>query len=178
MPTFKVVPCNAYTDTNVALQLFAGTCCSGSGPQSTNLTFSVPVETSADVSVVPSTTSFDISSQTRTLAFGNLTSAAQLDCDISIRSNSGYTLKVASANGQKLVQTPGVSTTIPYTISIGGTGQNLSGGGQVTVANQPATVTTPVAGTNLRTVVTIGTLTGNEISGNYRDDLSLTLSAN
>ncbi|MBI1309307.1 MAG: hypothetical protein GC129_05615 [Proteobacteria bacterium] len=181
VPAGQVAAANAspYADNGVVLEVWEGVL--GLLPVLRNtatLNFSTTVLSSVDVAVVGTGSPFAIGSTSRNVNFGTASSGAQQNFDLSIRSNDGYQISMQSANGQKLKHSiSSVSTTIPYTITVSGTSQNLSSGGAVTVATSASGATTPAIGTNIPVRVTLGTLSGAETSGNYNDTLSLSITA-
>lgn len=144
---------------------------------SKTVTFRAVADSSIDLSLVDSGGSFSASDTTQTVDFDTLTSGETLAYDTLVRSNDGYSITMQSANGQvmKHESAPSVSSTVPYTLTLGGVGANLSSGSAVTVKTH--TGTTPAAGDRLGTSFSVGTLNGAEAPGNYSDVITVTVSA-
>lgn len=144
---------------------------------SKTITFRAIADSSIDLSLVDSGGTFSASDTTQTVDFDTLTSGETLNYDTLVRSNDGYSITMQSANGQvmKHQSASAVSSAVPYAVSFGGAGADLSSGGAVTVRTHSGT--TPATGDRLGTSFTVGTLTGAEAPGHYSDVITVTVSA-
>ena len=166
-----------YTDT-VYLDVYEGVPGSGVWRNGVAVTFQARVLSSVDMAVVAPGGAFSLGATSRNVDFGDVGSGAQRDFDISVRSNVGYRVTMTSANRQQLVKTaPAVPQTIPYGVTVGGLGQDLSGGEAVNVGQSAPGATTPALGLNLPVVVTLGTIPAAMPAGTYQDALSLSVSS-
>lgn len=170
---------NFYTD-SVTLGLYEGAP-GDSAPvlrDSVVVTFRARVAGSVDLSVVNTGAAFAIGSTNRSEAFGNAGSGASRAFDISVRSNVGYAVTAQSANGQILKHaTASVTSTLPYAIKVNNVSVNLSTPNTPVQVAAASGAVTPVNGTNVPVTVTLGTLSGHEVAGNYSDTVGLTVSA-
>jgi hypothetical protein len=175
----QVVRAGNYSDNTLTVTLYNGTF-GGINSQSDTATISFQgaVASSVDLSLVPSGGSFDPSDNNETLNFSPLTTAAQKNFDLIIRSNDGYSISLQSTNSQKLRHStyPTVSDLINYSLTFNGGSVNLSGGGAVTVASSSGT-TTSASGTSFPSSLTIGTVSSNQTAGSYSDYISVNVSA-
>ncbi len=142
------------------------------------ITFQSKVDSSVDLSLVDSTSPFDITDILQTVDFGNLVSGTTKGFDIVVRSDDGYKVTLQSANKQKLlIQNATYTDKVPYTLTVGGVTVDLSSGGAVSAVSSSGTTTT-ASGVVLPVVVKLGTLTGTETSGTYKDIVTVTVIAN
>ena len=142
------------------------------------ITFQSKVDSNVNLSLVDTGSAFNLSDNLQTVDFGNLTSGAVQGFDIVVRSNDGYKITLQSANNQKMVYQGSAAYTdkIAYTMKVNGGLVDLSAG--TAVSPVAVTGTTTAAGVALPVVVTLGTLTGHETAGTYKDTITVTISAN
>lgn len=135
------------------------------------------MDSSVDLSLVDSGGSFSTGDTAQTIDFDTLTSNETLSYDTIVRSNDGFSLSFQSQNGQVLkhLDAPAVSSAVPYAVLLDGAPVNLSSGSAVQVRTHSGT--TPAAGQRIGTDFTIGTLSGHEVPGTYRDVITVTVSA-
>lgn len=143
---------------------------------SATVTLQARAESIVELSLVDTGAGFSGNDNAQTLDFMDLTSGESLSYDTLIRSNAGYTVKFQSANGQTLQHLVNGGYKIPYSMTFGGGSVNLMSGNQVTAATSPSV--TSAGGDRYATQFTIGTLSGAEATGNYRDIITVTLSSN
>lgn len=142
--------------------------------QSKNITLRALADSSIDLSLVDSGGAFSAGDTAQTVDFDTLTSGEFLNYDTMIRSNDGYAVTFQSQNGQRLKHLTS-NATVPYSVQLDGNTLDLSSGSTVQVKTQ--TGTTPAAGHRLPTRFTIGTLSGGEPPGDYKDVITVTISA-
>ncbi len=142
------------------------------------ITFQSKVDSNVNLSLVDSGSAFNLSDNLQTVDFGNLTSGAVQGFDIVVRSNDGYKITLQSANNQNMVYQGSAAYTdkIAYTMKVNGSLVDLSAG--TAVSPVAVTGTTSAAGVALPVVVTLGTLTGHETAGTYKDTITVSISAN
>lgn len=176
----QVVAANAtrYQDTSLTLSLYTGLLLGVYVlADSKTITFRAQAESSVDLSLVSTGGAFSTSSTTQTVNFGTLSNGETMSYDTIIRSNDGYLVTMKSQNSEVMKQaSPSVTTTVPYTMTFGGSLVNLSSGATTTVISHSGT-TTPATGDRYATKFTIGTLTGGETAGTYQDVITVTVSA-
>lgn len=165
-----------YDDT-ITIQIYTGDP-SGAyakyGGGRTRVDLEVTVPNISELSIVGDGGAYDPAATAYTMDFGPLATGQLQNADMLFRSNSPYTLSVASANGGVLVNTLITTSTdqIPYTLRVNGVAANLGGNFKIDQTN---------AGTGpiyLRydLQVEIGTF-GVVDAGIYEDVLTFTLSA-
>ncbi len=140
------------------------------------LTFQTKVDSSVDLSLVPSGIPFNLSSTQQTVDFGNMVSGTAKGFDMVIRSNDGYKITLTSANKQKMAYQGAATDKVSYTLKVNGAAVNLSAG--TPVSPVAITGTTNSTGVAVPVVVTLGALTGTETAGTYKDAITVTVSAN
>lgn len=116
---------------------------------------------------------FDVSSTTRTMNFGVLTTGEIQTADLVLKYNAGYRVLVRTQYGGQLRRQggPGVYS-VPYSMTLNGTAaalttsdqQVLSGGGL-----------NPAGGQRLPVIVTVGTVAANQAPGSYQDEIIFTV---
>lgn len=143
---------------------------------SATITFQAKAESIVELSLVDAGNGFNSGDTTQTVDFSDLTSGEFLSYDTMIRSNAGYMVKFQSANNQLLKHLVKPSHTVPYSMLFGASSVDLSSGSEVVAATSSGV--TPAAGSRFATKFTVGTMTGAEAAGNYRDIITVTLSSN
>lgn len=165
-----------FQDTPVTMTLYAGLLLGLYQQVDTRtMTFQARAESSVDLSLVDSGGAFSMADTAQTVDFGNLSAGQLRSYDTMVRTNDGYRITLQSQNGQKLQHLTVPAQTVPYTFSIGGVAVDLSSGAAVQALS--ANTVTPATGARLQTDVTIGAMSGVEMPGNYRDVITVTVSA-
>lgn len=132
------------------------------------------VEKKIDLSIVNTGAPFDLSSTTKTLNFGTLTSGEQLGFDLVVKFNAGYRIRISSENNGNLKRV-GFSNLISYTLQMNGSPLSLAGSASNPVLLAQGTGVSGAAGLRFGGWVTIGSVTG-AVPGNYSDTVTVTVS--
>ena len=142
------------------------------------ITFQSKVDSNVNLSLVDSGSAFNIGSNLKTIDFGSMTSGTVRTFDIVVRSNDGYKVSLQSANKQNMVYSDSAaySDKVPYAFKVNGAVVDLSTG--LPVSPVAVTGTTSSSGVAMPVVVTLGTRTGNETAGNYKDTVTVSVIAN
>lgn len=168
-----------YTDVNLTLSLYSGQLLLNPTLEaSKTITFRANVDSSVDVSLAESGKRFDIGETTQLIDFGTLESGEQRGFDVVVRSNDGYVVTMQSQNQQLLVHSraPAIRDTVSYSVVFNGGGVDLSTGAPVPVI--AGTGTTPATGISFPIEFSVGTLSGNEVTGTYSDIIYVEVAAN
>jgi hypothetical protein len=121
-----------------------------------------------DLSLVDSGAPFDIGSTIKNMNFGALSQGQQLNFDLVIKTNAGYRVRMESQNRGKLVYR---TSSVPYTLSLGGSTVSLDG---ETIVTQGSGVSGN-SGHRLPGRITISAL-GNAQAGTYTDAVTIRVS--
>lgn len=165
-----------FQDTSLTVTLYAGLLL-GLYQQvdSKTITFQARAESSVDLSLVDSGGAFALADTAQTVDFGALSSGQVRSYDTMVRSNDGYRITLQSQNAQQLRHLVNSAQQIPYSLTIGGVAVDLTSGAAVQALASGAV--TPAAGDRLDTKITVGAMSGVEMPGNYRDVITVTVSA-
>lgn len=166
-------------DVNLELKLYEGLLGTiFAQPDTEEITFRARVDSSVDLSLVNTGAAFNISDTTQTVDFGTLEAGEVQAFDTIVRSNDGYAITIESQNGllMRHERAPAVNDAVPYSLKFDGQGISLPAGVPVTAITSSAV--TPAAGHRFPTQFTVGTITGAEAAGEYRDVITVTVSAN
>jgi spore coat protein U-like protein len=169
-------PAGQYLDT-VIVQLYEGTpSCRARRIACMSFKISMTMNTALDVSLVQPGAPFDQKSTSLTLDAGVLSSGIVKAADLIVRSNTRYTISVASQNGGVLKNgDPADASNIPYQFSADGRSLTLPRAGSQPIAS--GTAPTGLAGKRFGLSVTIGTV-GWATEGAYSDILTFQAMAN
>ena len=173
IPEDQFVSVGVYTDIIVA-DLYNNTI-SGSPEDSENITISITVEPSVNMSIVDVGAGYNASTTSYDMDFGSLSEGEFLEADAVARANTPYTISIYSYNGSRMKHET-VDEYVPYTLS---------------VDNNSVDVTTPMIPVNIITnaPMTPSTGTAHQIkviidsygwvpSGDYEDNLVLEIMGN
>lgn len=179
IPTEQVAKASStrYSDT-VAFDLYDGIPAIGLYllKDTLNVTFQSKVESMVDLSLVGTGAGFNVNDTSEAVNFGTAATGTSRAFDVNIRSNDGYSVTMQSSNQQKLVKGGTPAANIPYSITVGGTSRNLSGGGAVAVSSGQG-VTTALTGSSIPVNITLGTVATSQTAGTYQDAISVNVSA-
>lgn len=171
----QVVEPGTYTD-SVELNVYeigpGNSATMAAGPFSLNLSTVVPP--SLYLSIVDSGGSFNDSDTSQTLDFANLEEGESQNFDIMVKGNTGYNVSMTSDNASVLSHSSIGSSSVPYTIKVGGSTKDLSSGTAVVVAG--SNDQSGNSGDQYVVEVTIGAI-GNAETGTYSDNISVLVSA-
>lgn len=174
IPVQQIGKPGTYIDT-LSVKLYSGTVSSNTLVQTvTGQKFQASVVAVAQMSLVPTGQAFNQASTTQSLNFGTLSAGQALGFDMRARGNNGYGVTMQSANSG-VMTSAGTTDTVPYTLSVGGSNVNLSGGIAVTVAS--ATTPSTVNGNLSAVLATIGAIAGIS-SGSYSDTITVVITSN
>ena len=139
------------------------------------LVINVQTTTSIDLSIVPQGGAYDSSSTSSILNFGELELNDEMGADLIVKSNTGYRVRVSSANGGNFKHANQL-VYIPYTFNFAGSaiGMTLSALFPVTVVNN--TTGSAAAGDRYNMRVKIGSVAG-KATGEYSDVITVTVIA-
>jgi hypothetical protein len=138
------------------------------------LNLSTVVPASIFLSIADSGGSFDQSDTSETLDFDGLEDGEYKSFDIRVKGNTGYNISMTSDNESTLANTGSTQSTVPYTIKVGGSTKDLSGGSSVVVGGSYFLMAS--TGDAYPVQVTIGTV-GDADPGTYTDIISVEISA-
>jgi hypothetical protein len=126
------------------------------------------------ISLVNTGGSFDQNSTTQNLDFGALSTGASKSIDLKEVTNAGYSVTFSSQNNGVLKHaTPGISTTVPYTLTVNSTTVNLTSSAASPVEVARGNGQTSLNGSTQTVSVTIGQIS-NQLAGNYSDIITVT----
>ncbi len=171
--TPKLKPAGTYSD-NYVVSVFNGTATDGlSAPDATAaVSLSTSVPRNVQLSLVRTGAGFDPNSTAQSLDFGTLSENAARTFDIRILTNAGFSITFSSQNQGVLQHTsPGIKTTIPYSVVVNSTTQNLKNGPVVVATGSGQTTT---SGAVNPVSITIGSLK-DKVAGNYADNITVTV---
>jgi spore coat protein U-like protein len=140
---------------------------------SKTVTFHYTMARKIDLSLVPTGAAFNAGSTAQSLAFGTLAAGVSRACDLVLRYNAGYRVRVSSANQGKLKHAS-LADTVPYTFRLNGAAVSLAGSDLNPVTAATGTGVSPPAGLALPVSVTIGSL-GSARAGSYSDVITVTV---
>ena len=164
----------------VQVQTYAGTYNDIDGYEGyKNLNIYINVAKFISLSLVDSGASHDETKTSKTLDFGELEELETQNFDVRVVSNSGYILKISSANNGLLnkVASSGVNAQIAYDFYANSTLRNLSSSATSPVVIANATGRTPAGGAQVPIKVVIKSLL-NKDPGTYQDYLTLSVISN
>ncbi len=140
------------------------------------ITFRYVVQAELNIALVESGNPLDTLDTSELMSFGKLQSGQSEAADIMIDTNMGYRLFLSSMNNGNLKHLD-LAQFVNYSLTVDGTPITLAGssGTPVLISSNPSF--SPPTGYRLPTVATIGTLTGTEAAGTYRDTLIMTIEA-
>lgn len=163
-----------YTD-SVGVTLYSGSLGAPTQEDAVNVSYNIQVNAVLNLSLVNAGGIFSPTSTSLSLDFGQLVQGASRQADLLVQSNANYAVAIQSTNGSLLkIQDPTDTSTIPYTMSFGGTAVSLPAGTPVTVVSTG--IPTTAAGDRYPMVVTVGTV-GMSNEGTYSDTISITVTA-
>ena len=171
IPPNQLVPPGVYSD-GVSVSVYRNYSDRNSPQDTQNVTISAFVAPVAILSLVPSGSGFNSSSTSQTMDFGTLAQGKVKTCDLLVRKNTACTVTFSSNYHGVLKTTPAsAGDQVPYTCEVNGTLLNLA---QTASISLPPGVSTSQDGTRLPVKITIGDL-GNAAAGDYRDDITITV---
>lgn len=174
VPPLQVRPAGLYTD-SFQVTLYQGTPDDFIQHDARTVTLTIPVENVTELSLVGYGASFDPHAKTRDLDFGKLSPGKRMGFDLRVRSNLGYRITLESENaGVMRHLDPSVTTTVPYSLELGGTPVNLTGDQPVELSRGSAL--TGSEGEPHDFDITIGEMAGAG-AGTYRDTIAVTVIA-
>lgn len=172
VPPHQVTGAGRYADL-LRITAYEGTPQEFVEKDSKTVTFSIRVDAVAELSLVPPGAPFDPRSKGRQLDFDRLAKGRSKAFDLRVRSNSGYHVSLESENlGVMRNIDPGVESTIPYTVTLGGASVNMRGGRQTALSRSSRR--TGSQGDRHELQISIGETTG-AVAGTYRDNISVTV---
>lgn len=130
-----------------------------------------------NISIVNSGGAFDATSTGRLMSFDRLTAGESSTASIVIETNVGYRLLASSQNDGVLVHTNAPASTISYDFLASGAPVGLLGSSATPVVVSTSASSSPAAGFDIPIEVRIGSLTGAELGGTYRDSISFNIEA-
>ena len=142
----------------------------------TALQFMYNVERVISLAIVPTGTPHNDADKSELMSFGILSTGRTLSADITIDTNVGYRLFMSSMNDGRLEHETEPAN-VPYTLTLSGANINLTGSSTTPVQVSANSASSPAGGYRLPVSVTIGTVSGNEISGRYSDVITTTVEA-
>lgn len=155
---------------NYSVSLYEGTLASHKLSRTRVMTLIYTQPKKIDLSLVDTSSPFNLSDTNQTLNFGTLSSGSTRGCDLVVGYNAGYLLQMSSANNGNLKHTA-LPTKIGYTLTINGSAVNLSSGTATVSSN---TGISPAGGLRLPISATIGSVTGKN-PGNYSDTITVSV---
>ncbi len=162
-----------YSDTFV-MKLYEGTV--GNSPvlrDTANVTFTYTMARKIDLSIVSSGSGFNPNSTAQNLNFGALTAGNAKSCDLILKFNAGYSIRLASQNNGKLKHAS-LSDTVPYTMRVNSVPVSLLGSSTTPVEVTNGTGVSPPNGLTFPLSATIGSI-GAARAGNYSDVITITV---
>lgn len=164
-----IVRAGTYTDT-FTVRAYDG----ANIDNSYNVTLTVNVPVVARISLVSTGSPFNAADTSETLNFGNLVTNQTMSFDMRILTNSGYDVRFSSANdGVMKHLTPGVTTTVPYTVTVNGIEQSLVGTAGTPLLVVSGSGESSTSGFNQPVTVKIGNVSS-KVAGNYSDVITVT----
>lgn len=172
-PTLKAP--GAYSDSfTLRVYKFAGKLDLDGADDSANVTITTLMPRIIQLSLVPTGAAFDPNSVSQNLNFGLLTEGATRALDVRVLSNAGYSITLSSQNNSVLRhQSAGVTTTIPYALTLNGTSKNLSSSASSPVVVAAGNGQTTMSGAANSVAITIGSVDG-KVAGSYSDNITVT----
>ncbi len=173
----QVVPDVDYID-NVTYTLYEGTVASNTQRDQTSSDVkSLSVQRVVELSLVDTGAPFDALDTNQTVNFGVLSLGLTRSFDLLVRtSTTGYRVEFQSTNASIMkIDHPTDTSTVPYTVTVGGLSRDLSSGLAVEVAS--ATIATPAEGDRYAVQFTIGDPGAFLPAGKYQDEIIVTVSA-
>ena len=164
-----------YDDLNV--QAYSGSYTGGNNYDSyRDMFIYIVVPKFTSISLVDSGGVYDPAKTLKTLDFGELSTGQELDFDVRVVSNAGYSLKLSSYNNGflQLAGGSGSGTQIDYTFYANGSqiGLSTSASSPVTIAS--GTGVTSAQGVKIPIRVVVGNVDTSKLSGIYQDYITLT----
>jgi hypothetical protein len=171
IPPSQLVAPGTYSD-QISIRIYSAYNDQGAPQATANVTFQAAVAPVAGLCLVPTGSGFNNSSTSQTLDFGNLAEGQSKNCDLLVLKNTSCTVGFTSASQGVLKTTPTSSSDqIPYVCTVNGSALNLA---QTASVSLPPGVSPTQDGTRLPVNITIGAI-GNAAAGNYRDDITVTV---
>ena len=140
---------------------------------SASLTVYFFIPSNIDISLIDEGGTFDVSSTSKVIDFGNLEKGQQKGVDLRVVSNSSYKVRLSSANGSKL-KGPGTSV-VNYSLKVNGGSVSLPANSAIEIGSGWATTN---AGDKYNLKFQILDETKNLQSGLYQDNITITAIAN
>lgn len=171
-PTLK--PSGSYTDVYV-LKVYEGEFgTTTSVVASANVTLTTSMPKKVELSLVSTGGAFDPNDTTQAVDFGTLSAGAVRALDMLVRSNAGFSITFSSQNNGVLKHaSPGVTTTVPYTLAVNSVPQNLGSSSAAPVVVATGSGQSTLAGVVNPVQLTIGSVT-DKMAGNYFDNITVT----
>jgi spore coat protein U-like protein len=139
MPSGLFPAAAAYTDT-LTVTLYSGTLNNFQEVESQNITVALTVRNDVQLSIVDPGGYFDPVQTTSTMDFGVLTSGTERHSDLIARSNTHFTLSLASGNGGVLKRTDLLENSeIPYSLYVNNAPFSLPAGQAVQIGESDPT---------------------------------------
>lgn len=129
-----------------------------------------------NISLVSSGGSFDPTATGRLMSFDILTAGEASVASLFVETNVGYRLFASSQNNGLLSHTT-ASSTVPYEFRVNGGAVSLLGSSTLPVLISSDAASSPAGGFQVPLEIVIGTMTGAELGGTYRDAISLNIEA-
>jgi spore coat protein U-like protein len=171
--TPRLKPSGNYVDTFV-MKIFRDQTHLSSPEDTQSVQLRTLIPKNIELSLVPSGSSFNSGSTMQALNFGTLIAGATRSLDMRVLTNAGYVVTVSSQNNGVLKHSvPGVTTTIPYQLSVNGVPKNLSSSQSQPVQVASGSGQTTVDGAVNTIDVRIDDVT-NKMAGNYSDIITVT----
>ena len=128
------------------------------------------------ISLVDNGGAHDPSQTSKTLDFGELETGKEIDFDMRVVSNAGYSVKVSSSNNGILKRADGIGTTsqIGYSFFANGSLKSLGSSANSPVSIASGTGITTSQGVQIPIRVVIGTVDTTKESGTYQDYITVT----
>ena len=112
---------------------------------------------------------FQETATSKSIDFGSLNPGKVSRFDIRVRTNAGYQVTMASANGGNMKHSVG-ATLIPYTLTVNGVAADMSGAAPVLNSGGQ----TPLSGLGYPVRIVIGALPNMPLAGDYQDTVIIT----
>lgn len=172
IPALQVVSGGTYS-ASVRVDLYEGNLGTHEVARTVTIQLRARVLESLDLAVLASGQGFTPGADRHTLDFGELTQGKSLGLDLKVRSNAGYSVRIASEQGGLLKLKSGAPTdSIPYRLELGQMPLPLTKEPLTAVVHRGGA--TPILGTTYPLRVTIGDL-ANPTAGDYQDVLTVTV---
>ncbi len=166
-----------YQDT-ITVAVNSGNLSFDRGPEvSQVLSVNITVPKEASLSMVNSGEPYNSSSTNKTLDFGELSLGEEMNFDVILLSNAGYSLSLSSANNEvlQLVGAGATSNTqIAYDLYAGGVQRTLTGSANAPVVISTGSGVTSTQGTRIPVRVVISSVT-DKVAGTYQDYVTFTI---